>query len=119
MPRATVNTTAEQHELKSLDGAFVKLKRMSYGQWVHRQDIAMDMEMTGSGKNDAKSTINMTQQRVAIWEFEHCIVEHNLEDEAGQLLVFGNPNTINILNPIVGNEISKLISELHEFDLGN
>lgn len=117
MPRATVSTTAINYDLKTVPEGFVKLKRMSYGQWIHRQDIALKMELEGNDKN-AKSNIEMTNYRVAVWEFGQCIVEHNLTDDMDQALNFNAPTTLNNLDPKIGNEISEYIKELHDFDLG-
>lgn len=119
VPRATVNLNPERFELFSCPEGFVTLKRMSYAQWIRRQDIAMRMELEGaSNPKDATSTIEMTQQRVAFWEFEQCVVDHNLENENGTNLNFKSPEALQVLDPRIGTEISKYITELHDFDLG-
>ena len=55
---------------------------------------------------------------VAIMEFEfkNCIVDHNLEDDDGNLLDFSNPMSLSILNPKIGSEIDRYIEELNQED---
>jgi hypothetical protein len=115
-----INDT-HRYELESCIGAFVVVTRLSYGDWLHRQEISADMTFNSSKdkKEDTATTIAMMQSRVAEWEFAQCIVEHNLEDENDKLLDFKNPRTLKTLQPKIGQEISKRISDLHDFEVGN
>ena len=118
MPRAVVNTITQHYDLKTLDEAYVELRRMPYGDWLHRSEIAFGMQMQGDSKNknNAVANMNINQLVVAQFEFGRCIVDHNLEDENGNKLDFRNINTLQILDPRIGNEIGELIASLHEFD---
>src|SRR6201999_2550496 len=92
MPRATVNALdAERHELKTLPEGYVTLRRMSYGQSLERRNI-MKVSIEGTGKKrDFKGELDMGARAVALYEFQHCIVEHNLEDENGVKLNLASP----------------------------
>jgi hypothetical protein len=123
MPRAVVDVTPVKHELKTCppDG-FVTLRRMSYDKWLHRADISMQMQIEMAerenrakrGQRKGHMDIKQQNQAVTIYEFQNCIVEHNLEDENGTLLDFTKPQTLARLDTRIGNEIGDLINDLHE-----
>lgn len=128
MPRATIDTTnTERHDLKSLpkteddEAGFVELRKLSYGQILERRDMGAKIAIEGLGdtrakEEDLKVTTEMIQKAVTEFEFKHAIVSHNLEDEHGTLLNFGNPNTVHSLDPQVGQEIAELIDEMNQWD---
>jgi hypothetical protein len=117
MPRATVDTSVQHHDLKSLPEGFVELRRMSYGDWLVRQDMTMNMQITGSSKDDAAMDMKANGASIAAFEFSKCLVDHNLEDEEGVKLRL--PEQLNMLDPRVGIEIGDLLDKLHEYDEGN
>ena len=79
----------------------------------------MNVRFLGDKKAKGMSgEIDMLQRAVAVMEFSECIVDHNLTDENDQPLDFRKPSTIEVLDPRVGNEIGRLIADLHEFDEG-
>lgn len=120
MPSAVTSPQdTERRELKSLPEGYVVLRRMTYGQFLKRQELAMGMSMSGQDRNDMQMAIAMSQRRVAEFEFSNCIVDHNLEDEEGNPLDFKNTNTLDRLNPKIGNEIGAYIDEMNQFDEGN
>jgi hypothetical protein len=123
MPKAVVDSAAERKDLKSLLGGFVTLKRMSFGAWLHRQDIAMQMTMDMDVKSQkADAGVQMSNEAVTVYEFAQCIVDHNLteDEEETQKLNFGiGGDGVTKLDPKVGNEVSEYIREMHEVDLGN
>jgi hypothetical protein len=93
---------------------------MPYGDWLHRQELAMQMEIEASGRSqDIKGKVLAANQAVTAYEFGKCVVEHNLEDDDGNLLDFRGPRALDLLDPKIGNEIGTYIAELHEFDAGN
>lgn len=123
MPRATNNIDETQKfDLQSCPGGYVVLRRMTYGQYLKRQSLAMDMQMQSQGKGQgATIDIDLSQQKVAEFEFSTCIADHNLEDHAGELLNFKSAHTLQMLDPRVGQEIGDLIDKMHnvEAELGN
>lgn len=120
MPRATVNINdTERFELKSCEGGFVVLKRMTYGQMLQRRDMVMAMRTTSSGSGKSSSTdmlMEMANKKVAVFEFSHCIVEHNLEDENEKLLDFKSINILDVLDPQIGAEIGTRIDSMNQWE---
>lgn len=114
MPRATVTTDAERHPLKMAppDG-FVVLRRMSYGEVLHRRDMGMKMSMEGAGKKDSRIDIATIQTATTFYEFQKTIVDHNLEDETGRKLDFSNMADFQRLDPRVAAEIEELIKDMN------
>jgi len=119
MPRATNNIEDLEHfDLKSCPGGFVDLRRMTYGQYLRRQGMAMDMQMKGGdGRSKANVIdIDLGQEKVTHFEFSVCIAGHNLEDDNGNQLDFKNAGHVQILDPRVGQEIGDLINKMNSFE---
>jgi hypothetical protein len=129
MPRAVVDVTAKRYDLKSCPEGYVELRRMPYGDWLHRGDISMQIQVEmeekrqRGGKGGRTADMKLQNQAVTTYEFSRCIVGHNLTDENDRPLDFSNRRTLDILDPKIGNEIGDLIDELHkpftEEDEGN
>jgi hypothetical protein len=115
MPKAT-STYQERFELKSLEDGFVVIRRMSYGEKLERQQMAMKIAVNMGGK-DATAAIDMAQLRVAEFEFPKCIVDHNLTNEDDQPLDFRKPTAIKMLDGVVGEEIAEYIGQVNNFEL--
>lgn len=119
MPRATVNEEETvRKELKTLPEGFVLLKRLSYGQKLHRRAMVSKMRIEGGkGKGkDFAGEMDLISERATQFDFAHCIVEHNLEDNNERLLNFSSTADIARLDPRVGEEIDKYLNELNNFD---
>jgi hypothetical protein len=118
MPQATINfQKTERFDLKSCPEGFVELRRMSYGEKLSRQQMAMEMAMREGGKGEVDDMVlKMTQTRVVEFEFANCVVDHNLEDEAGQKLNFKTPKAVHSLHPQIGDEINGLIDKMNTFE---
>jgi hypothetical protein len=125
MPRATNNIQNLHHfDLKSLPEGYVKLRRMSYGQRLERDQMMMDMQMEMQGKKSGggmSAKVDMMQKKVAAFEFAACIAEHNLTDENDSPLDFKRAEHVAILDALVGQEIGERINEIHDVEalLGN
>jgi len=120
MPRATVDLAQViRKELKSVPGGYVDLRKLSYGQTLQRQSL-VTMRMIRDAETKAsdmvKSEINMANLEVTQFDFQHCIVDHNLEDENQRKLNLSSPHHLQALDPRVGQEIDKYIQELNNFD---
>lgn len=116
MPVAVRNTSTERHELKSLPGAFVVLRKLSYGQIIERRTMMkLSLQMSGK-KKDMQGEMAMANKRVNEFEFAHCVVEHNLEMTEGRLLNLGNPTEVAMLDPKVGQEIEGFINDMNNFE---
>lgn len=126
MPKATVSTAVEHRDLKSIEGGWVELKRMSYGQKLERAQLATDMEIEMTrGSKTQKASVDIMQQAVAIFDFKNCVVDHNLfeDDEETIKLDLSTKAGLSKLDPRAGDEIGKYIDELNNFEeddeLGN
>jgi hypothetical protein len=117
MPAAvSIITEIEHHDLKSLPDGYVKLRRMTYGQVVQRRALTkLSLNMQGRNK-DFKGELAMASKEVALFEYSHCIVEHNLEDVDGRPLNLSNEVDFDKLDPRVGQEIETLIGKMNNFE---
>lgn len=122
MPKAIVDTArTDRFELKTLpasdgeEAGFVVLRRMSYGEFLRRRDMISKMSMKGEGKN-TEAIMEMANEIVTRYEFQACIVDHNLEDANGNQLDFRSAKTFAQLDPTVGEEIAELIDDYNEFN---
>lgn len=122
MPKATWDGSAtERFDLKSCppDG-YVVLRRLSYGEMLHRRDMVSKMTFTapgnGRGAKDVQSEMKIAQTIVTEYEFKQMVVDHNLEDASGQKLDFGRNGTVASLDPRVGEEISTYIDKMNQLE---
>jgi len=116
MPRATHNPDlTEQFDLDSLEGGFVTLRKMTYGERIKVREMSMKLSMqaTTTAGMQQDLDIEMTQLRVDEFEFAKSIVDHNLEDEEGKKLNFQKPGVIGTLDPAIGTEIGVLIARFN------
>ena len=135
MPLATGsnNVEGEKIDLQSCKDAFVVLKRLSYGQQMTRRGLLSKAKMitdTNGNRRDrqqrAKSgftaELELMNEKVTLYEFANCIVDHNLEyEEDGQIrkLDFRIPEHVKMLDGNVGQEIDELITDLNNFEAGD
>jgi hypothetical protein len=120
LPKATVSLLAEHFDLKTCPEGFVKLKRFSYGAKLRRQQMAMAASMRaqddGQGNvTEAEMAVAFAQRKVAEFEFSECIVDHNLDGDDQNKLNFQNPQTVDVLDPRIGEEISTLIANMNNY----
>ena len=122
MPNALAVANVARHNLKSLEGAYVDIKRMTYGQKLERQGmIKVSFEMNKGRKDDMKGQMEMANRIATYYEFKHCIVDHNLTDDQDNKLDLSNQFVIDSLDPRVGEEINGFINDMNNFedDKGN
>ena len=111
MPKAVVSEETEKIDLTSLEGAFVVLRKMSYGELQTRSDF---LDISGkqdvvNGKKETRVIIKTKSTDKQLFDFSHAIVDHNLENEKGEKLDLRSPEQIARLDPVVGQEVEKLI----------
>jgi hypothetical protein len=122
MPIATANLGAtERKDLKTLEGAFVVLRRMTYGQVVERRAMTkLSVTANSRDKRSIQGEMAMANKEVARYEFKHCVVDHNLEKDLGNdqtaKLDFNSSVDFDSLDPRVGQEIEKYIGEMNNFE---
>jgi hypothetical protein len=138
MPIAVSNeeVEGERYDLKSAppDG-FVVLKRLSYGQQMLRRGLLSKARMetaatgnraerrAGAKKGTTSVELELTNDKVTLFEFANCIVGHNLqyladpEDKSSiALLDFTRPEHVKMLDGRIGTEIDELINDLNDFE---
>lgn len=117
MPRATVSLEPQVEDLITCPGGWVKLRRMSYGELLASNDMAFQVSVEAEqGKADPQIGVGASTARIAEYRFKTCIVDHNLENEAGTKLEFRNPQTMHLLDPNIGQEIDNLINKMHNWE---
>lgn len=114
MPRATITQEAERVELKTCPDGWVDVRQLPYHEMLVRRDkggkLFFDQQQEG------RVEITTLQAWARAYEFEHCIIDHNLEDEDGNKLDFKNPLTLKVLDPRIGQEIEEVIDRLHNLE---
>src|ERR1043166_6456195 len=114
MPNATVsNNNTDRFELKTLEGAFVVIRRMTFGEKLARQDEIFSMHASMESK---QLEMNMLNKKAALKDFGNLVIDHNLTDENDRKLNFANPQDVLMLDPRVGDEISGYIDQLNSFE---
>lgn len=125
MPIATVTKATVKEELKTLPGAFVVIRRMTYGEKLQRREQSMKMQMQMQDrKKDATIDIDMLSRAQTIWSFANLILEHNLEAPINpddplsgvRTLDLKKASDISLLDPQIGEEIDTLIDKHNNFE---
>lgn len=116
MPRATLSTTTERFELATCPEGYVDIRRMSYGRWLERQEMALKVQFTQTKGKGMTGNVDALQRITTAFEFKECVVDHNLTDENDQPLNFASPTILAVLDSRIGNEIEMIIKDLHEVD---
>jgi hypothetical protein len=116
MPNATANAIGpEKHELKTLPEGFVIVQRLTYGQKLERRAMSSVDAEAGRGKT-VKMQMQLMNRKATLYDFQHCIVEHNLDDGNGRTLNLGSPDDLNKLDPRVGEEIERILDKINNFE---
>jgi hypothetical protein len=118
VPRAIATTLTEHHELKTLPGGFVEVRRLTYGEVLQRRTM-MKMEIQGQGQKDARAEIEMMSRKATEFDFQKCIVDHNLfaDDAETRKLNLASGADLGMLDPRVGQEIEQILDKLNNYDL--
>jgi hypothetical protein len=90
---------------------------MTYGQKLSRQENAVKITMQQQrGKRDGKMDMDMLQHASTVFDFQCCVVDHNLDDAKGVKLNLTQQHVIDSLDPRVGEEISQHIDKMNNFE---
>jgi len=131
---ATVTTEPQRFELRSLpaeddlEAGFIVARPLPYGMVLDRRDkgteMGMELEVQRGNKRkksirqDEPETQKIELKTLSAWmanhDFAYCIVDHNLATKDGQKLDFTNPIHVKNLDPKVGIEIDRILTELNE-----
>jgi len=93
---------------------------MSYGESLEQSEITAQMKADVNRKNsDGQMTVSMAMLSGQVYAFSRSVVDHNLEDDAGNKLDLNTVGGVSELDAKVGNEIEDLINKLNSpEDLG-
>jgi hypothetical protein len=119
MPSAVANVQdTVRKDLRTCPEGFVELRRMTYGQVVQRRTLSKLslLNNKGRGNQSVMGEMAMASKETSLFEFAHCIVDHNLEDESGRKLNLANESDVDRLDPKVGQEIESFIAEMNNFE---
>jgi hypothetical protein len=116
MPVAVVTEEHHREELKTLPGAYVVVREMTYGEKLQRSSMSGAIRMFKDTKSDYAGELSMETQRIALWDFAHLIVEHNLEDADGRTLNFQREQDVRKLASKVGDEVGSYIDKWNSFE---
>lgn len=117
MPVAVVTGDAERFELKSLPGGYVTIRVMTWGEKMERRKFNSKMEMQlRRGSNDARTFIDAVNEQAELYDFSHCIVDHNLQDVDERKLDLKNPTDVRKLHGRVAEEIGTYIDKVNNFE---
>lgn len=121
MPVGTIDPNKyERFDLKTLPDGFVMLRPLPFGLKLERRDKATRMSMeanAGKGRGQdqtQKFELETLSKWSRAYDFKHCIGEHNITDVNEVPLDFGNPLTLQLLDPKLGSELEALIDGLNE-----
>lgn len=122
MPEVGYSREPEHHDLKSVEGGYVKLRRLPYSEILKRREMGtrLSMEQTSrrgrrqEKEQDQKLSIELMQTITREYEFANCIVDHNLTVD-GVPVDFTQPKlAFQNVNPKVLEEIELLLSDLND-----
>lgn len=116
MPVATTSgLETDKEDLKSLPGGYIVIRRMTYGEYLKRQQMTSNMKVSAK-KDDYAGVMELVNKAAVEYEFANCITDHNLEDEEGNKLDFRKPGNIDRLASKIGDEINRLINKYNAFE---
>lgn len=120
MPKATANNNETvRRDLKTLEGGWVEARRLTYGEKLQRRAMVSKMQIGGGKKrSDFAGEMQLVNERATEFDFQRCIVDHNLfaDDEETIKIDLGSTMGIRSLDPRVGEEIDAFLSELNNFE---
>ena len=116
MPVAVVTGLTERHDLKTLEGGFVVVREMSYGERIMRQSMSGKLKLMADKKSEYAGEMEMATAKLTYWDFANLVVEHNCEDADGRTLNFKNFQDVDKLGPRIGEEIGSYIDKLNSFE---
>jgi hypothetical protein len=118
MPNAVSNSAETvRRELKTCLEGYIVARRLTYGEKLQRRAMTSGMKIAGAkGKKDFEGEMQLISEQATIFDFQNCIVDHNLEDADGRKLALGTLVDVRKLDPRIGEEIDQFLSEINNFE---
>jgi hypothetical protein len=122
VPKVTTSPSeTERVDLKSCAGAFVILRKMTFGELNKRDMLLTTMKVMGGSRKKRASEDSIfgilegANDKVAQFEFQCCVVDHNffVDDEEKVPFDVRNVMHVNSLDPKVGGEIKRKIEDMN------
>jgi hypothetical protein len=119
MPKATASQDTERRDLKSCPEGFILARRLTYGEKLARREMVSKFKV-GAGRNgdndEFSGEMQLVHEAATLYDFQHCIIDHNLTDENDNPLNLGSPHHIRLLDPRIGEEIATFLDSLNNFE---
>lgn len=122
MPLAVTKRT-ETHQLKTVEGGYVVIRRLSHGEKQERRTFGSKLNMSAKSRQDVKAEIDMFNAGAENYELARAVVEHNLtylidpDDPTSETrLNFKDPSHLRMIDGVVIEEIGTLIDRMNNFE---
>lgn len=108
---ARSTSTEKTFDLESVDGGWVTIRRLKHGESTERLDEILSFRPGVSADTTVRVLSNW---KARIFDFSHCIVDHNLGDESGGTKFdFSKEADVYELAEDIGDEIQGIINGHH------
>lgn len=114
MPVAVSTNTTKKYDLTTLSGAYVVVRRMTYGERLLRSEMATRLSVSGAKSDDFKGELDIQTVDIALWDFANLVIEHNLTDVDERPLDFRKTGDVKKLMGNVGDEVGKFIDKWND-----
>lgn len=114
-----VTRKTEKFDLKTVDGGWVEIRRMTHGEKQKRRSFNSKMKVNAKSRRDIESEIETFNAQAENFDLQSCVVDHNLTymaDEVEQQLDFRNSVHVAMIDGIVVEEIATLIDKVNNFE---
>ena len=98
-------------ELEAIQGGWVELVRLNHGESNELTDLTL--QFTPAEEEDTSGQARTTTKIGRHYSFSHCIRDHNLGHD-GKKCDFKKRRDVDELDPVVGDEIARLIGNHNE-----
>jgi hypothetical protein len=114
---AEMSGEPDRRELVTLDGGYVMIRRLSFGEKLHRSAMnQLAVAMDSRNPESVEATMALANEKATLYDFAKCIVDHNLERKDGRPYDFKNPEQVKTLDPRIGEEISTYLDAINNFE---
>ncbi len=113
---ASFKPREEQFDLESIEGGWVKLRRLNHGDSNELSGLRIAFTLRGEDKEkdeDASALARTTIKLSRHYSFSRMIVDHNL-GKNGKKYNFSKRRDVDDLDPVIGDEIANLIDNHNE-----
>lgn len=116
MPVITSSIETFTHNLKTCEGGWFKYRRLTFGESMQRKGLMTFEMVTKKGAHDATARLALGNEKILLFEFSKCIVDHNLEVAKGQKFNFSDPSHVSMLDPRIAEEIESVLNAVNNFE---